>query len=120
MFSKEHPLSPRWALMHVMHLPLESAFVAEQRGGYQFRGWGEDRYMKARELDLLAIQNWMFLSANSDPDGPKPNMPDPYPLPDDIKVKKQLQDKPGSFGFITKTLLAKAKKRKAAARDQQS
>jgi hypothetical protein len=96
---------------------MESAFVAQMRGGYQFRGWGLDRYMAARLIDQQAIGNWMFLCANSDPDGRKPEMPDPYPLPDDIKRKKQLQDKPGSFGFITKTLLAKAKKRKAAESD---
>lgn len=100
--------------MHVLHLPVESAFVAKQRGGDRFRGWGETRYMLARVIDLLAIGNWMFLCANSDPEGRKPEMPEPYPMPDDIKMKKQLQDKPGSFGFMAKTLLAKAKKRKAA------
>jgi hypothetical protein len=100
--------------MHALHLPIESAFVAQQRGGDQFRGWGQDRYMMARLIDQTAIGNWMFLSANSDPDGRKPEMPDPFSLPDDIERKKKLQDKPGSFAFITKTLLAKAKKRKAA------
>lgn len=115
LFSEERPLSPRWALMHALHLPMESAFIAQLRGGDQFRGWGPDRYMAARMIDLQAINNWMFLSANSDPDGKKPEMPEPFPLPDDIKRKKQLKDRPGSFGFMAKTLLAKAKKRKAAA-----
>ncbi|BCP36362.1 hypothetical protein MINTMi198_17320 [Mycobacterium intracellulare M.i.198] len=114
LFSEDKPLSPRWALMHVLHLPIESAFVAQLRGGPEFRGWSPDRYMAARLIDLQAIQNWMFLSANRDPDSKAPEMPEPYPLPDDIKVKKQLKDKPGSFGFMAKTLLAKAKKRKAA------
>jgi len=116
LFSEERPLSPRWVLMHVLHLPMESAFVAQQRGGDSFRGWGPDRYMQARLIDLQAINNWMFLSANRDPEGREPEFPDPYPLPDDIerKKKKRPEEKPGSFGFMAKTLLAKAKKRKAA------
>jgi len=114
LFAEDKPLSPRWVLIHVLHLPVESAFVAQQRGGGMFRGWDEGRYMMARLIDLMSISNWMFLCANSDPDGRKPEMPEPYPMPDNIKMKKQLQDRPGSFGFITKTLLAKAKKRKAA------
>lgn len=73
--------------------------------------------MRAREIDLLEIQNWMFLSANRDPEGPEPEMPEPYTLPDDVERKKRMRDKPGSFGFMTKTLLARAKKRKAAVSD---
>ena len=98
----------------MLWLPIESAFSAELRGGQAFRGWGPERYMGARLIDLAAIQNWMFLSANRDPESKPPTPPEMYPTPDGIKPKKANTDKPGSFGHMAKTLLAKAKKRKAA------
>ena len=74
--------------------------------------------MLARVIDLLALQNWMFLSANREPDTDPPEMPTMYPLPDGLEVKKpRRNEQPGSFGFIAKTLLAKAKARKEAAND---
>ena len=99
--------------MHVLWLPIESAFSAEQRGGQEFRGWGPDRYMAARRIDLASIGNWMFLSAHRGPESKDPEPPEMYPTPDGIKPKKANTDKPGSFGSIAKFLLAKAKKRKA-------
>jgi hypothetical protein len=42
-----------------------------------------------------------------------PAPPVPYPVPDKT-VKSKQPDKPGSFAFISKSMLAEAKKRKAA------
>lgn len=109
LFRDVDPLSPRFVLAHIKYLPIESAFVAERRGGQHFRGWSEDRYMQAAQINAQKAANWLFILANTDPKKRKPNMPEPWPLPDG-KFKKP--DQPGSFGFIAKQHLAKAKKRK--------
>lgn len=106
-------MSPRWVLMHAFNLPVGSAFVAEQRGGPQFRGWDETRYMIASVYNVINILKYITILANRNPDAPEIELPEPYPLPDDLSVKRPKADKPGSFGFIARSLLAKAKKRKA-------
>lgn len=109
----ESPLSPRYVLSLVKWLGSQphSLFFAEQRGGPQFRGWDADRYMAARQIDLAATENYLFRLAHRDPKKPLPKPPEPYPLPDTFEARKQY--KPGSFGFITKSLLAETRRRKA-------
>ncbi len=109
----EHPLAPRFVLAHVNNLDYDSAFIAEVRGGQQFRGWDRDRYQLAALTDAVRAQSYLFTLANIDPKKQKPAPPDPTPVPDEISKTKQ--DKPGSFAFIAKRALAAAKRRKASA-----
>lgn len=110
LFSEVDPLSPRWVLLHVSGLPMGSAFVAELRGGPQFRGWDEGRYLQAGVLDAIRMLQYILVMANSDPKKSKPKPPQPYPLPDSRTKTKS--DKPGSFAFIAKQRLAEIKRRK--------
>jgi hypothetical protein len=100
--------------MFIRDLPMGSSFVAEVRGGQQFRGWDPDRYMTARMIDVLRVHTYLFVTSNIDRKKHKlPAPPVPYPVPDKT-VKSKQPDKPGSFAFISKSMLAEAKKRKAA------
>jgi hypothetical protein len=108
-------MSPRWALAHVKLLPLGSAFVAQTRGGQQFRGWDEDRYALVALINAVRALHYIFALAHSDPKKAKPKPPDPYPIPDKV-TRKKAAPQPGSFAFIAGRQLAAAKeKRKAAA-----
>ena len=104
LFSEVDPISPAWALMHACALPIESATVAERRGGQEFRGWDEGRYMMATLINVVRASNFLFLLANTDPKKNKHKPPEGYPLPDGrVKAKDQKKThKPGSFGFIAK------------------
>lgn len=113
LFSEDDPMSPRWALMHITSLPVDSATVAEQRGGQQFRGWDEGRYMMATLINAIRISNYYFILANTDPEKSKPKPPDNYPLPDgNAKTKAKAKDKPGSFTFIAKARAAAVRKKR--------
>lgn len=112
LFSEDCPISPRWALLHAHHLPMESSTVAEARGGSQFRGWGPDRYMTARLIDSVSALRYITILANRDPKKKLPQPPDPYPIPDKRQDKKTKDAKPGSFAFIANQLIAKGKKRR--------
>ena len=105
-------MSPRFVLAHVRNLDYYSAFMAEVRGGQQFRGWDENRYLLAAHANALRTLIYITILANIDPKkSKKPKPPEMWPLPDK-QAKKQ--DKPGSFASIAKRGLAAAKKRKAA------
>jgi hypothetical protein len=58
-------LSARRALALVRQLPIESATVAELRGGPEFRGWGADRYLMARLIEGVEGLFHAFVSANT-------------------------------------------------------
>lgn len=111
LFSEVPPFSPRWVLIHVKWLPIESATFASIRGGNEFRGWSQDRYMLTSVVNLLKLLIWVFTLAHSDPKKRKPKMPEMHQTPDEAKSKKK--DKPGSFGFIAKQHLEAIKKREA-------
>lgn len=109
LLSEAPPFSPRWALMHVKWLPIESATFAGIRGGSKFRGWGQDRYMTATLITAIRVLIWVFTVANSDPKKRKPQPPEPYPTPDAPPKKV----KPGSFAFIAGQHFAAMRKRSA-------
>jgi hypothetical protein len=111
LFRESWPLTPRFVLAHIANLPVGSAFNAARRGGQQFRGWDEDRYMTATLINSIRVLTHVLVMVNIDPKKSKPKPPDPYPTPDDLKVQKPAP-KPGSFAHTTMSLLAKAKKRK--------
>jgi len=117
LFLEIPPWSPRYVLAHIKWLPMGSAFVAANRGGQEFRGWDEGRYMTAATLDAIRLLIHTFVMAHRDPKKRAPSAPDPYRTPDDRvggSYKSKQPPKPGSFAFIAGAKLAAAKKRKAA------
>lgn len=114
LFSDDLALSPAYVLIHIKWLPMESAFVAEHRGGRQFRGWDEGRYQTVALINAIRVLTHLFVVANSDPKKRNPPLPEPWPVPDAVSKTKP-KDKPGSFGFIARDLAAKGKRRKEVA-----
>ena len=113
LFLEVPPWSPRFVLAHVNNLPFDSATNAEMRGGQKFRGWDEDRYLAASTSNAIRTLLYAFLLANRDPrkSSKKLAPPTPWPLPDDKDKKQKRQE--GPFALMAKSLLSKAKKRKA-------
>lgn len=114
LFSEDRPLSPRWVLLHANALPLGSASVAAKRGGPEFRGWDEGRYMMASLINAVRLNTHTFVLAHIDPKKTHPELPKMYPLPDDIKERTKPAPKPGSFAAIALAKLSAVKKRKKA------
>lgn len=107
--SEEQPISPRYVLAHIKYLPMGSAFVAELRGGQQFRGWDVDRYLRAAQINSQRTLSYLYVLAHVPKGKPKPAEPTPWPLPD---VKTKSAPKPGSFAFIALARLNAVKKMK--------
>ncbi|QHB38032.1 tail assembly chaperone [Mycobacterium phage Cintron] len=110
LFSEVNPLSPQYVLIHIKHLPIESAFVAAIRGGQEFRGWNADRYALAAIINSIRAGNYMFVMANSDPRKGKPPLPSPWPVPQGNKAEKKYA--PNSFAGIVAAQVIAARKRK--------
>lgn len=106
LFLPESRLSPRFVISLIKGLPIESAFVAERRGGQQFRGWDESRYALVATVNAIRALQYTYVAAHSKT---KPKTPDPFPIPE---RKTTQAEKPGSFAFIAAAKLAAAKKRK--------
>ncbi|MDA3643779.1 hypothetical protein OU416_06905 [Saccharopolyspora indica] len=66
--------SPIRVLYLIRQLPLESRTYAEIRGGAQFVGWGQDRYLLANVIDAIQQTTYAVVAANSKrkPKAPKP------------------------------------------------
>ena len=111
LFSEDYSMSPKYVLAFVTQLPIESAFVAELRGGQKFRGWDESRYMLAAVIHELRTLMFIYITAHTPKNKSKPKPPETWPLPDG-KPKKA--DKPNSFASIAKSMIARAKKRKGS------
>ena len=107
IFVEGSGLSPRLALTYIRYLPMGSAFVAERRGGQQFRGWDESRYISVASVNGLRSLLHVYISAHTKG---KTKPPEPYPIPD--RKKKNQADKPGSFAAIAKSKLDASKRRK--------
>lgn len=106
-----YDISPRFVLIHINWLPLESAFSAEVRGGQKFRGWSEDRYMRAGLINATRAQSHLFVLANIDAKKTKkPPAPEPYPIPDGVQKVDQTK-KPGSFAAMAAAQMAAAKRK---------
>ncbi|OBJ41340.1 hypothetical protein A5630_23060 [Mycolicibacterium mucogenicum] len=104
MFSEDHPISPRYVLALIKYLPLESAYVAELRGGQRFRGWGHDRFQMVHLINQMKVLTFLFILANRDPKKSAPKPQPMYPMPED-KPETKPAPKPGSFAFIAHSLL---------------
>lgn len=113
LFDSENPLSPRWVLNLVVHLPIASAFVAKQRGGQEFRGWDAERYALADAATSLRFIKHMYLSAHLD--RKKHRLPEPpkaFPTPELTKTMKNSK-KPGAFAQMVVNAKRNAMTRKA-------
>lgn len=71
--------------------------------------------MMANLINAIRVLTWVFVMAHSDPKKAKPKPPEPYPLPD--KVTHKPADKPGSFAFIARDLIAKTREARKAEAD---
>lgn len=116
IFSEDDPLDPRWVLVHVANLPMASSFVAVNRGGLEYRGWGQEQYTAADISDGLSELAYILIMAHRDPDKPVPQPPKRYPRPGD---KPQTDDrktkfKEGSFGAMMQQAKINRRKRMAA------
>jgi hypothetical protein len=116
LFREVSPYSPRYILVLVSQLPLGSAYVAEQRGGSQFRGWDHALYAQVALINAVRTSNYMFLCANSDPKKKKPEAPDPYPTPDEPSEPRGRGRRgppaPGSFVATAAAMISRARKAK--------
>lgn len=116
ILSEDDPLDPEWVLLHVYNLPIASAFNAVQRGGIEFRGWGQEQHTAADMVDSLSDLAYILIMAHRDPSKPAPERPRRYPRPGDKPDPETLPDdqktkfKAGSFG----DMLQQAKRNKRA------
>ncbi|GAA5081560.1 hypothetical protein GCM10023319_23280 [Nocardia iowensis] len=67
-----------------MHLPPEAAFVAAWRGGPQYRGWNEDRYLAVAQVNAIRELTWAYIAAHAKR---RPAPPEPIPTPDSEKQR---------------------------------
>jgi len=100
-------VTPKWLFVLIKGLPETSRFMAEKRGGQQFRGWDASRYALVATVNALRALQYTYITAHSKS---KPKLPEMFPIPDDIKRKN---DGPGSFAFIAAQRLAETRRRLA-------
>jgi hypothetical protein len=105
MFLPDSRLTPLYLLVLIRGLPESSRFVAERRGGPEFRGWDASRYAAVATVNAVRALQYTYVAAHSKN---KPKAPEPFPVPDK-RVRKR--DKgPGSFAFIAAQTMAAARK----------
>lgn len=100
--------SPKWMLNLIIQLPPGSRFYAAHRGGPQFRGWDETRYILAAVVNSIRVLQWTYVSAHSKR---RPPAPDMLPLPD---MEKKRRDGPGSFAHTARMKLEQTRQRRQA------
>jgi hypothetical protein len=113
LFREVSPLTPKYVLGLIMQLPLGSAFVAEQRGGAQYRGWDHAMYAQVALINAVRTSNYLFLCANSNPKKKAPEQPDPYPTPDNPNPGSRRHKgppAPGSFAGTAMRMMSQARK----------
>jgi hypothetical protein len=98
---------PHWLLMLIVQLPAGSRFYAARRGGPQFRGWDETRYIMAAVVNSIRVLQWTYIAAHTKR---RPPLPEMMPLPD---MERKRRDGPGSFAHTAKMKLELARQRKA-------
>lgn len=99
----EAHLSPLAVLALIKGLPESSRFVAEHRGGQQFRGWDAGRYAAVATVNAVRAMQYTYVSANSKS---RPKPPEPFPVPDTTVRKRSTG--PNSFTAIAAAAIRKA------------
>lgn len=92
IFTPESRLTPRWIAVLVNGLPVGSRYMAERRGGQQFRDWTPQVYALVSCANTLRSLQYVTVAINSKT---KPKLPAPFPIPD-RPVRKKLS---GSNSF---------------------
>ena len=95
-------VTPRWVWVLIKGLPDNSRYVAELRGGPQFRGWDAGTYVQAATVNAIRGLQYTYVASKSKR---KPQPPEPFPIPD-AGVKKQ---KRGGFADMVAQLQAQQK-----------
>lgn len=101
-------MSPKLLLVLITQLPAGSRFYAAHRGGPQFRGWDENRYILAAVVNAIRGLQWTYVASKSKR---RPPAPEPMPIPD---TEKKRRDGPGSFAHTARMKLEEAKRRRQA------
>ncbi|RKS68975.1 hypothetical protein BZB76_6113 [Actinomadura pelletieri DSM 43383] len=70
-------------LVLIRHLPRDSALVRALHG--EEADWGAVEHLLAAVVDHLAIGNWLFTSAHSDSEPPRP---EPVPRPGEAREEE--------------------------------
>lgn len=118
IYRPEATLTPRFLFVLLKGLPTGSRFNSEKRGGQQFQGWDESRYMQAALINAVRALQYTYVQAHS-----KKNIqqPDPFPVPDRKQTTQSQISKPGSFANVAASMvLAARKKREAWQQEQKS
>lgn len=95
--------SPRYILGLIRQLPVESATVAELRGGPQFRGWDVDRYLLASLVDAVMANTYAVIKSG----GNKGKKPEPTYRPEKAKSKNG-----SAFAAMARNVYLAAKNKK--------
>lgn len=103
LFRPGSGLTPGWVLLLIANLPFGSRFIAQRRGGQQFRGWDESRYALVGVVNAVRALQYTYVAAHSKS---KPKPPDPFPTPDRF-VRKQRSN---SFALMAQAQMARARK----------
>lgn len=112
LFDPVSPLSPRYVLCLIMHLPLGSAFVAARRGGQEFRDWDMSRYVLVDVANSLRSLQYLYLASHIDRrKAPTPKPPEPFPTPEEQRTQKSVV-KAGSFAHMVATSKAIAERKR--------
>ena len=106
MFVPEARLTPLYLLVLIRGLPEGSRFVAERRGGPEFRGWDTGRYIDVATVNAVRALQYTYVAANSKS---KPKPPEPFPIPD--KGVRQQAKGPNSFAFIAAAKIKQARRK---------
>jgi hypothetical protein len=101
-------MSPKLLLVLITQLPSGSRFYAAHRGGPQFRGWDETRYILAAVVNSIRALQWTYVASKSKRRPPQPDM---LPVPDMAKKRK---DGPGSFAHTARMKLEATRQRRLA------
>ncbi|CAM4098454.1 D site-binding protein [Nocardia ninae] len=87
-------LSPRRCMALIAHLPHDAAFVAAWRGGPQYRGWDEDRYLAVAQVNAIRELSYLYISAHAKR---RPAPPEPIPTPE---AETRRTSKPNQFAEL--------------------
>lgn len=94
-------VSAKYVLNLIRQLPYDSATVAEMRGGQQFRGWDDGKYLQVLTAQAVRDLAYITVLVNSDPKKKKPEPPKPVYVPKTVEqIRKEKRAKPGSFAYI--------------------
>lgn len=112
LFSEDAPLSPRYVLALLLHLPPDGALAASRQGGLEYRGWDASTYALAAMVNSQRFGNHILLMVNRDPKKPKPKPPEPFPTPGGAAVEVKKPRQGGSFAAMAATMMAAQRRRK--------